>query len=82
VIFYRTKEQEKVAREVIKEFEVSKIWKSPIVTELIPFKVFYPAEEYHQEYFKQNPDQMYCSVVISPKLAKFRKQYFTMLKNE
>ena len=82
VIFYRTKEQEKVAREVIQEFEVGKIWKSPIVTELIPFKVFYPAEEYHQEYFKQNPDQMYCSVVISPKLAKFRKQYLTKLKNE
>ena len=82
VIFYHTKEQEKVAREVKKEFEVSKIWKAPIVTELIPFKLFYPAEEYHQEYFKQNPDQMYCSVVISPKLAKFRKQYFTKLKNE
>jgi peptide-methionine (S)-S-oxide reductase len=82
VILYHIKEQEKVAREVIKEFKVSKIWKSPIVTELIPFKVFYPAEEYHQEYFKQNPDQMYCSVVISPKLAKFRKRYITMLKNE
>jgi peptide-methionine (S)-S-oxide reductase len=77
VIFYHTKEQEKVAREVIKEFEVSKIWSAPIVTELAPFKVFYPAEEYHQEYFKRNPVQMYCSVVISPKLAKFRKRYFT-----
>jgi peptide-methionine (S)-S-oxide reductase len=82
VIFYRTKEQEKVAREVIKEFEVAKIWKTQIVTELAPFKVFHPAEEYHQEYFKRNPDQMYCGVVISPKLAKFRKQYFTKLKNE
>ena len=82
VIFYRTKEQERVAREVIKEFEVSKIWKSPIVTELVPFKVFHPAEEYHQEYFKRNPDQMYCSVVISPKLAKFRKRYFTKLRSE
>ncbi len=82
VIFYHTKEQEKVAREVIKEFEVSKIWRAPIVTELAPFKVFYPAEEYHQKYFKRNPDQMYCSVVISPKLAKFRKRYFTKLKKE
>jgi peptide-methionine (S)-S-oxide reductase len=82
VIFYHTKEQEKVARDVIKELEVSKIWRAPIVTELTPFKVFYPAEEYHQEYFKRNPDQMYCSVVISPKLAKFRKRYFTKLKNE
>ena len=82
VIFYRTKEQERVAREVIKEFEVSKIWSDPIVIELTPFKVFYPAEEYHQEYFKRNPDQMYCSVVITPKLAKFRKRYFTKLKKE
>ncbi|WAM22805.1 MAG: peptide-methionine (S)-S-oxide reductase, partial (plasmid) [Candidatus Methanoperedens sp.] len=82
VIFYRTKEQEKVGREVIKEFEVARIWSDPIVTELAPFKVFYPAEEYHQKYFKRNPDQMYCSVVISPKLAKFRKRYFTKLRNE
>jgi len=82
VIFYRTKEQEKVAREVKKEFEASKIWKAPIVTEFTPFKVFYPAEEYHQKYFKRNPDQMYCSVVISPKLAKFRKRYSTKLKKE
>ena len=80
VIFYRTKEQERVAREVIKE--VSKVWSAPLVTELAPFKVFYPAEEYHQEYFKRNPDQMYCSAVISPKLAKFRKRYFTKLRNE
>ena len=82
VIFYRTKEQEKVAREVIKEFEVAKIWSAPIVTELTPFKVFYPAQVYHQKYFKRKPDQMYCSVVISPKLAKFRKRYFTKLRSE
>jgi peptide-methionine (S)-S-oxide reductase len=82
VIFYRTKEQEKIAREMINEFETAKIWSAPIVTELAPFKVFYLAEEYHQEYFKRNPDQMYCSVVISPKLAKFRKRYFTKLKKE
>jgi peptide-methionine (S)-S-oxide reductase len=82
VIFYRTREQEKVGREVIKEFEVARIWSDPIVTELAPFKVFYPAEEYHQKYFKRNPDQMYCSVVIYPKLAKFRKRYITKLKKE
>ena len=82
VIFYHTREQEKVARKVIKEVETAKIWSDPIVTELAPFKVFYLAEEYHQEYFKRNPDQMYCSVVISPKLAKFRKRYFTKLRSE
>jgi peptide-methionine (S)-S-oxide reductase len=82
VIFYHTKEQEKVARDVIKELEVAKIWSARIVTELLPFKVFYQAEEYHQEYFRLNPDQMYCSAVISPKLAKFRKRYLTKLKNK
>jgi len=82
VIFYRTIEQEKVAREVIKEFELAKIWNAPIVTELAPFKVFYPAEEYHQEYFRRNPDQMYCTAVISPKVTRFRKRYFTKLRRE
>ena len=82
VIFYRTTEQEKIAREVIQELEMAKIWSSPIVTELVPFKVFYPAEKYHQEYFRKDPDQMYCQAVISPKLAKFRKRYFTKLRNE
>lgn len=82
VIFHHTKEQEKVAREVIKELEAEKIFSAPIVTELAPFKVFYPAEKYHQEYFRRNPDQMYCSVVISPKLTRFRKRYFTKLRND
>jgi len=82
VIFYRTKEQEMVAREMIKDFERARIWSAQIVTELALFKVFYPAEEYHQEYFIRNPDQMYCRAVISPKLARFRNRYFTMLRNE
>ncbi len=82
VIFYRTKEQEKVAREVIKELEMAKIWSAPIVTELAPFKVFYPAEEYHQEYFRRNHGQMYCSAVISPKLARFRKRHYTRLRKK
>jgi peptide-methionine (S)-S-oxide reductase len=80
VIFYHTKEQETVAREVITEFNASKIWDAPIVTELTPLTMFYPAEEYHQEYLRRNPDQMYCQAVIAPKLSKFRKQYFMKLK--
>lgn len=80
VIFYHTIEQEKVAREVIIELEAAKIWGAPIITELTPFTTFYPAEEYHQEYFRRNPDQMYCRAVIAPKLSKFRKQYFMKLK--
>jgi peptide-methionine (S)-S-oxide reductase len=79
-IFYHTNEQEKVARELITEFEAKKIRGAPIVTELTPFTVFYPADEHHQEYLSRNPDQVYCRVVITPKVAKFRKQYFEKLK--
>jgi peptide-methionine (S)-S-oxide reductase len=80
VIFYHTMEQEQVARKVITEFDAARIWDAPIVTELTPLTMFYPAEEYHQEYFKRNPDQMYCQAVIAPKLSKFRKLYFMKLK--
>ncbi len=80
VIFYHTPEQKEIAKEVIEEFEVAKIWDAPIVTEVTPFKAFYPAEEYHQEYFERNPDQPYCRVVIEPKVVKFRKQFLAKLK--
>ena len=80
VIFYHTKEQEKVARDMIAKIDLEKIWGAPIVTELTPFTVFYPAENYHQEYLRRNSDQMYCRVVITPKLASFRKKYFDKLK--
>jgi peptide-methionine (S)-S-oxide reductase len=61
---------------MITELDVAKIWSAPIVTELTPFTTFYPAGEYHKEYFKRNLDQMYCQAVIAPKLSRFRKQYF------
>ena len=80
VIFYRTPEQEKVAQEVITELEAAKLWDLPIVTEIVQFTAFYPAEEYHREYFEHNPDQPYCRIVIEPKVAKFRKQYLAKLK--
>ena len=79
-IFYHTPEQGKIAQEVIAELEAAKIWDAPIVTEVTPFKAFYPAEEDHREYFRRNPDQPYCRVVIDPKVAKFRKQFFAKLK--
>lgn len=79
-IFYHTPEQRKTAEEVISELEREKIWPDPIVTELTPFKEFYPAEEYHQEYFARNPYQPYCQVVVAPKVAKFRKKYMDKLK--
>ncbi|TMJ07843.1 MAG: peptide-methionine (S)-S-oxide reductase MsrA [Bacillati bacterium ANGP1] len=79
-IFTHNETQEKVAEEVIAELNDAGIWGDPIVTEVVPFEAFYPAEEYHQEYFRRNPNQGYCRVVIAPKVAKFRKQYLDRLK--
>lgn len=80
VIYYLTPEQKMTAEQVIKEIGTEGIWNSPIVTEIAPLKVFFKAEDYHQEYFKDNPEQMYCQLVIAPKVAKFRKQFMDRLK--
>jgi peptide-methionine (S)-S-oxide reductase len=79
-IFYHTPEQKAIAEQVIAELTAAKVWDDPIVTEVVPFEAFYPAEDYHQEYFARNPYQPYCRVVVAPKVAKFRKQYFEQLK--
>jgi peptide-methionine (S)-S-oxide reductase len=79
-IFYHTPEQRAIAEQVIADLDVAHIWDAPIVTELKPFEKFYPAEAYHQEYFKRNPDQAYCRIVISPKVAKFRKRFLGKLR--
>jgi peptide-methionine (S)-S-oxide reductase len=73
-------QQEKIADEVIAELNHAGIWDDPIVTEVVPLDAFYPAEDYHQEYFRRNPSQGYCRIVIAPKVAKFRKQYLEKLK--
>ena len=75
VIFYSNAEQKVVAEEVIAEISAARIWDDPIVTELAPFKAFYMAEDYHQEYFQHNANQPYCRVVIAPKVAKFREHF-------
>ncbi len=80
VIFYHDEEQKRVAERVIREINESKIWERTAVTELVPFEVFYKAEEHHQEYFRRNSWQPYCQAVVAPKVAKFRKRYFDMLK--
>jgi peptide-methionine (S)-S-oxide reductase len=80
VIFYRDAAQKAVAEEVIKEVTASNAWDGKIVTELQPFKAFYQAEDYHQDYFRKNPLQPYCLFVIRPKVAKLRKAYLQMLK--
>jgi peptide-methionine (S)-S-oxide reductase len=81
VIFYHDESQRQAAESVIQEIEAQKMWEKPIVTEVTPFKEFYRAEEYHQEYFKKNPYQGYCRVVIAPKVTKFRKMYHERLKS-
>ena len=78
-IFYHNSEQKAIAEQVIKEVEAESIWERPIVTEVVPFTAFYPAEEYHQDYFKRNPAQPYCQVIIAPKVAKFRQKYTSRL---
>jgi peptide-methionine (S)-S-oxide reductase len=79
-IYYHSPQQEQVARETIADLERRRLWDAPIVTEVTPLDTFYPAEEYHQEYFARNPYQGYCMMVIRPKVAKFRKQHLNRLK--
>lgn len=79
-IFYHTPGQEATVEQVINELNAAKLWGAPIVTEVKPFQAFHPAEDYHQEYFRRNPDQGYCQIVIAPKVAKFRKRYLEKLK--
>lgn len=79
-IFYHSPEQKAVAGEVIREVNERGIWDAPIVTEVTEFSEFFPAETYHDDYFRRNPYQGYCQVVIAPKVSKFRKQYLEKLK--
>lgn len=81
-IFYHDEEQKKIAEEVIAELEKQKIFDRPIVTTLEAMDKFYMAEDYHQEYFANNPYQPYCAAVVAPKVVKFRKHYMDMLKKE
>jgi peptide-methionine (S)-S-oxide reductase len=78
VIYYQSPQQEATARQVIAE--MAHVWDAPIVTELAPAQTFYPAEDYHQNYFAQHPLQGYCAFVVAPKVAKFRKTYAGKLK--
>ena len=80
VILYHSPQQRDAAQAVMQEVTAARIWKHPLVTELVPFRAFYPAEEYHRDYFRRNPYKGYCAMVISPKVAKFRKHYADRLK--
>lgn len=82
VIFYEDEEQRREAEEMIADLERQDIFGAPIVTQLEPLDVFYEAEPYHRNYFRNNPDQPYCSVIIAPKVAKFRQKYTDKLRGQ
>ena len=80
VIFYHNDDQKKVAEQYKIQLDKSGTFKNPIVTEITPLSIFYPAEDYHQNYYALNPNQGYCQYVIRPKVEKFNKQYSAKLK--
>jgi peptide-methionine (S)-S-oxide reductase len=79
VIFYRDDGQHAAASEIIRELDAERAWPRPIVTEVRPAATFYKAEDYHQEYFRHNPQQPYCAFVVAPKVKKFREKFAARL---
>jgi peptide-methionine (S)-S-oxide reductase len=79
-IFYQDEQQKAIAEQVIAELDKSRTWKKTIVTQVVPLDKFYPAEQYHQEYFARHPEQGHCQMVVSPKVEKFRKQWAERIK--
>ncbi len=81
-IFFHSPEQKEIAEATIREIAEEGPWDAPIVTEVVPLDVFYPAEEYHQQYYRNNPAQGYCQAIIAPKVAKARSVFIDRLKRE
>ena len=81
-IFYHDDEQRKIAEQYKRQLDASKVFRSPIVTEITAYETFYPAEQDHQNYFELNPNQSYCSLVIRPKVEKFQKEFKDLLRDE
>lgn len=81
VIFYNSDVQKNTAEEVIKNISVSGLWGDPVVTEVTALEEYYPAENYHQDYYNNNKEKSYCSIVIAPKIAKFYKEYKELIKD-
>ena len=79
-IFYHDVSQQATAEALIQELAAKRLWSDPIVTEVTPLEAFFPAEDYHQEYFRRNAQQPYCQFIIAPKVAKLRKEYLARLK--
>jgi len=80
VIYYNSESQRQAAEGLIKEFDGEGIWGAPIVTKVEPAPVFHPAEEYHQQYYRRNPNAGYCQFVIAPKVAKLRQRFAHRLR--
>lgn len=80
-VFYHTPEQKETAEAVVKELTDEDVFGKPVVTEITEFTNFYPAEDYHQNYFANNPNQPYCAAVVAPKVGKFRQKFAARLKN-
>ncbi|HRC61787.1 MAG TPA: peptide-methionine (S)-S-oxide reductase MsrA [Dehalococcoidia bacterium] len=81
-IFTHSPEQQEIAEATLHEVDTEGPWDDPIVTEVVPLETFYPAEEYHQQYFRRNPYQGYCQAIIAPKVAKARSVFLERLKRE
>ncbi len=81
VIFFHSPAQKETAESLIRELESEGLWTDPIVTDVVPFEEFFPAEAYHDDYFRRHPEQPYCQAVISPKLAKFRARFSHKLRS-
>ena len=79
-IFYHDERQRAIANSLIRDLNESHLWTKPIATEVVPLDRFYPAEDYHREYFTQHPEQAYCQMVVSPKVNEFRKRWAKRLK--
>lgn len=80
VIFFTKPEEERIAREVIQQLNKQKVYNNPVVTEVAALKNYYKAEDYHQNYFERNKNQPYCSIVIQPKMDKFKKTFKALLQ--
>ncbi len=80
VVFYHSEKQKEIAEQQIELVNAEKLYDDPIVTEVTPFDKFYQAEDYHQEYFENNPENSYCRMVVGPKVEKFQKLFKDQLK--
>ncbi|MGY0580974.1 MAG: peptide-methionine (S)-S-oxide reductase MsrA [Paraglaciecola chathamensis] len=80
-IFYHDEQQKTAAEEIIQEISDEEIWPDPVVTEVTELNNYFQAEDYHQDYFSNNPQNQYCNMVVAPKLAKFKKTFASRLKS-